>query len=232
MTPLYGACKTGKIELTKHLLNVPTVDVNAELEGGWTSLHAASLAGHKEIIRMLVANGADKQKLAYDPEHGGMVTPIQLGVNYNGSDMEEIYDISTSNVDTQSTFEEEDCDQQPQSFGCLKDFDRLLVKPLATKCYLHDHVLPDDLINELLEEGIINQPMVNRVRRIAQHLQDGVMTPAGFVDQLEMIRSEEASNNDYGSGKDYGRMKSTSEIRKGSSSGLVFVKLNVSSHYY
>ena len=56
MTPLYGACKTGKIELTKHLLNVPTVDVNAELEGGWTSLHAASLAGHKEIVRMLVAH--------------------------------------------------------------------------------------------------------------------------------------------------------------------------------
>jgi ankyrin repeat protein len=35
------------------------VDVNAKDDNGWTPLHAAAREGHKEIVELLIANGAD-----------------------------------------------------------------------------------------------------------------------------------------------------------------------------
>jgi ankyrin repeat protein len=36
-------------------------DVNARQEGGWTALHAASQNGDVEMLRLLIAAGADVQ---------------------------------------------------------------------------------------------------------------------------------------------------------------------------
>ncbi len=39
-------------------------EVNARQEGGWTALHAASQNGDVEMVRLLIAGGADVQMRA------------------------------------------------------------------------------------------------------------------------------------------------------------------------
>ena len=48
----------GNIEAVKQYLD-GGADVNAKDGGGWTPLHHATEAGHKEIAELLIANGAD-----------------------------------------------------------------------------------------------------------------------------------------------------------------------------
>ena len=59
----------GNIEAVKQYLD-GGADVNAKDGGGWTPLHHATEAGHKEIAELLIANGADvnaKDKLGWTP---------------------------------------------------------------------------------------------------------------------------------------------------------------------
>jgi len=54
---LRDAVKAGNIEAVKKHLTAG-VDVNAK-DGGWTPLHYAAIEGYKEIVRLLLVNGAD-----------------------------------------------------------------------------------------------------------------------------------------------------------------------------
>ena len=54
---IYDAATEGNIEVVKqHLAN--GADVNASNMHGETPLHVAALRGHKEVVQLLITNGA------------------------------------------------------------------------------------------------------------------------------------------------------------------------------
>ena len=55
---LVGAAESGNIEAIKQHLAAGT-DVNAKGKNGWTPLHYAAVESHKEVVELLLANGAD-----------------------------------------------------------------------------------------------------------------------------------------------------------------------------
>ncbi|XP_049775088.1 ankyrin repeat domain-containing protein 40-like isoform X1 [Schistocerca cancellata] len=59
----------GDIETVELLLSNGTLDVNARHKiNGWTALHWAAKRGHKDIVLLLLANGADKNILTNKSE--------------------------------------------------------------------------------------------------------------------------------------------------------------------
>jgi hypothetical protein len=58
-TSLYYAAFCGFSGLTKHLITGHAEDVNAKCRHGSTPLHAASLKGHVDVVRVLFDHGAD-----------------------------------------------------------------------------------------------------------------------------------------------------------------------------
>jgi len=82
---LIKAAKGGDIEAVKrHLaagVNVNAKDMKGKVkkypyQNGWTALHHASQAGHKEIVQLLIGEGADANAKA--PKSSGGSTPIDL----------------------------------------------------------------------------------------------------------------------------------------------------------
>lgn len=62
-SPLYIACRSGNVPLVEKFLNFPYVDVNVIVEEhGGTPLHAAGAQKHLEVVALLLARGADKDK--------------------------------------------------------------------------------------------------------------------------------------------------------------------------
>ena len=55
---IHEAAAEGNIERVKQHL-VEGVDVNAKFKDGWTPLHMAAEGGHREIVDLLIAKGAD-----------------------------------------------------------------------------------------------------------------------------------------------------------------------------
>lgn len=60
-TPLSWAVYTGQLKITERLLQCPEIDINTEEEGNGhnTPLHWASYQGYTDIVRLLIAKGAD-----------------------------------------------------------------------------------------------------------------------------------------------------------------------------
>ncbi|XP_068930485.1 2-5A-dependent ribonuclease [Petaurus breviceps papuanus] len=56
--PLIQAVKEGNIKLVQELLE-RGVDVNVQVEGGWTPMHNAVQEGNKDIVQLLLDKGAD-----------------------------------------------------------------------------------------------------------------------------------------------------------------------------
>ncbi|CAF4102974.1 unnamed protein product [Rotaria sp. Silwood2] len=55
----YLACHNGEAKKVKRMLpQMNTADINSRTPNGSTSLHDASFYGHKTIVKMLLANGA------------------------------------------------------------------------------------------------------------------------------------------------------------------------------
>ncbi|CAF4631515.1 unnamed protein product, partial [Rotaria sp. Silwood2] len=55
----YLACRNGEAKKVKRMLpQMNTADINSRTPNGSTSLHDASFYGHKTIVKMLLANGA------------------------------------------------------------------------------------------------------------------------------------------------------------------------------
>ena len=55
---IHEAAAEGNIKRVKQHL-VEGVDVNAKFKDGWTPLHMAAEGGHREIVDLLIAKGAD-----------------------------------------------------------------------------------------------------------------------------------------------------------------------------
>lgn len=56
---LHYACASGHLDLVEWLLKQAGVTVTTSDTAGWTPLHSAASAGHVEVIRRLIAAGAD-----------------------------------------------------------------------------------------------------------------------------------------------------------------------------
>jgi ankyrin repeat protein len=80
ITKLYNAIRKGKTEAVKKLLD-EGVDVNSNIETGWTPLYEATSYGNTEIVRLLLDRGADANAKA--PSTG--YTVLMQGVNLNGN---------------------------------------------------------------------------------------------------------------------------------------------------
>ncbi|KAK8792494.1 hypothetical protein WA588_004989, partial [Blastocystis sp. NMH] len=58
-TPLHWASASKNTELVRYLLSIPTIQVNAQDESGYTPLMCAVSAGREETVSLLLAAGAD-----------------------------------------------------------------------------------------------------------------------------------------------------------------------------
>ena len=56
---LIDAAKTGQLDMIEQAITKPDVDVNAADDYGWTPLFEAVQAGHLDVVKSLIANGAD-----------------------------------------------------------------------------------------------------------------------------------------------------------------------------
>ena len=59
-TPLMRATEKGDVALTRYLLQIETVNVNAQSELGTTALHVAAAQGQAEIAQLLLEHAADR----------------------------------------------------------------------------------------------------------------------------------------------------------------------------
>lgn len=61
--PLFKAAEAGDLETVEKVLqSTPTVDVNDQDGDGWTPLTWASVYGHTEVVKRLLATGADPNR--------------------------------------------------------------------------------------------------------------------------------------------------------------------------
>lgn len=193
-TPLHGSCKTGKFNLTKALLDLPTTDVNIALDtpgyerdvGGWTPVHFACLAGYKDIIQLL-QDKADFYKKGFDVEYG-VVSPMDL-LNKFHPDLASFFKKENEYNEFEGSDELEEVstdisnpDKTSRSF--LK-FDPSLVRPMATKCYKDRLYRPDDFAQQLGDENLIHLEMFDKVRKKAEDVSSNAIYPTEFVDWLE-----------------------------------------------
>ena len=82
---IHQAAKDGNIEAIKQHLDAGT-DVNEKSEpNGFTSLHIAAGNGHKEIVVLLIANGAEVNAKIY-----GGKTPLDLAIFRNHPELAEL----------------------------------------------------------------------------------------------------------------------------------------------
>ncbi|XP_047144666.1 protein phosphatase 1 regulatory subunit 27 [Hydra vulgaris] len=58
-TKLINAVARGDLEDVKNILAIPNLSVNAIRKPGWSALHHACKNGNKEIVKLLLKNGAD-----------------------------------------------------------------------------------------------------------------------------------------------------------------------------
>jgi ankyrin repeat protein len=58
-TPLMRAVDRRRADVVRLLLDTPGIDLDLRQEDGATALHIAAAAGNLEIVRLLVANGAN-----------------------------------------------------------------------------------------------------------------------------------------------------------------------------
>ena len=78
---IYEAAREGNIEAVKQHLAAGT-DVN--LGGGATPLHPATYSGHKEIVELLIANGANVNTKAKG------WTPLDIAIEFEHSEIADI----------------------------------------------------------------------------------------------------------------------------------------------
>ena len=93
---IWTAAQTGNIEAVKQHIAAGT-DVNTKDEDGFTPLHEATGAGHKEIAELLIAKGADvnaKDNNGWTPLHlavdGGYTETADLLRKHGGKTGEEL----------------------------------------------------------------------------------------------------------------------------------------------
>jgi ankyrin repeat protein len=72
---IFGAVMSGDLDKTKALLEEHPEWLNATSWGGWTPLHRASLAGHKDIVDFLISKGA-----TLDQKSDLGMTPLYLAI--------------------------------------------------------------------------------------------------------------------------------------------------------
>lgn len=73
-TPLHYACKTGNLQVTKHLIEkIEGVNINIQDENEkWTPLMLACMNGHFEIVDYLLTKKADKTLISDDKKTAQM----------------------------------------------------------------------------------------------------------------------------------------------------------------
>jgi len=80
---IHEAAEAGNIEAVKQHLD-GGAHVNAKSESGWTPLHTAAARGHKEIVELLIVEGADVN--AGDK----IITPLHLAAFHGQPEIAEL----------------------------------------------------------------------------------------------------------------------------------------------
>ena len=65
---IHSAVEEGNVEAVKQHL-VAGTDINLDLGSGWTPLHSATDSGHKEIVELLIVNGANVMRRLMGRHH-------------------------------------------------------------------------------------------------------------------------------------------------------------------
>ncbi|XP_071086413.1 putative ankyrin repeat protein RF_0381 [Haliotis cracherodii] len=65
---LHMACEGGNVELVKHVLALNSVDINSRTEDGRTPAMIAASKGHKDMLKLLMNEGADLSLVNNDSE--------------------------------------------------------------------------------------------------------------------------------------------------------------------
>jgi hypothetical protein len=77
VSPLYIACTHNNVLMVKHLLQHPNIDVNIKVsDQNETSLHVACEHGHTDIVKLLIAKGAD----IHATFKNGTTTPFDFAI--------------------------------------------------------------------------------------------------------------------------------------------------------
>jgi len=73
------------VDATRYLISTLRVDVNARDKEGDTALHDAARFGHAEVVRLLVAGGAD-----LSIRNNAGFTALEVATDYNKPDIQQI----------------------------------------------------------------------------------------------------------------------------------------------
>src|ERR1043166_7769290 len=81
---LQDAAARGEIDKVRSLIQANPASINAR-EGGTTALHEATRAGHLEIVKLLVANGANVNATDFSG-----LTPLKLALGRRNTEIAEL----------------------------------------------------------------------------------------------------------------------------------------------
>ncbi|KAJ3098119.1 hypothetical protein HDU97_004303 [Phlyctochytrium planicorne] len=79
LTPLHASASLGFIEVVSFLIDVASVNIDAESKHGWSPLHAAAFSGHLEVTRELLKAGMKN----IDLKNQDGATPFYLAASKN-----------------------------------------------------------------------------------------------------------------------------------------------------
>ena len=99
MTTLMLAAEAGHIEIVNALLKVGAM-VNAQSKNGWTAMDLATIAGREDVIKVLLAAGADPEV----KENLLGVTPLMIAAQYGYTDI--VKEVLTAGGDVEATDKE------------------------------------------------------------------------------------------------------------------------------
>ncbi|AAR83654.1 CNPV308 ankyrin repeat protein [Canarypox virus] len=97
--PLHCAVKKGDIKEVKNLLDKKEYINNVFYEGGYTPLNLAVALGSKQIVRLLLENGADPDICSTD-----LLTPLHIAVRLNSKDIIDLLLTFNANPDLEDCF--------------------------------------------------------------------------------------------------------------------------------
>ena len=83
LPPLMIACCSGNSDVVARLVQARDLNINLQVEGGWTAAHQASYSGHSDIVRILAQSG----KIDWNIRSRFGVTPLFWALDEGHSDV-------------------------------------------------------------------------------------------------------------------------------------------------
>ncbi|XP_063405877.1 protein fem-1 homolog C-like [Mytilus trossulus] len=93
-TPLYQACRKGRFDIVKYLLDVNGKTLNSRVDtlikgtNGWSALHTACFNGHAGILKLLICVGMDIN----ERDHSGKTAVHLARINGHGDIVKKLKD--------------------------------------------------------------------------------------------------------------------------------------------